>query len=120
MAEQALEGSSKLHSLWRGKAKGFQVNTKVCVVGDGARTAVPLGDHAKGRQPEVRVVDEESGWQQNPVAFLNHTNVFLPEEINMILGRLVGTKVQSGELPGEGPSWRLQADWDSMGAVLLE
>ena len=79
-----------------------------------------MWDDAKGRQTEVWVVDEESGWQQNPMALLNHTNVFLPEEINMILGRLVGTTVESGELPGEGPSWRLQADWDSMGAVVLK
>ena len=46
------------------------------------------------------MVNEESSWKKNPVTLLDHPHILLTEEIDVFLGRLVGTTLQSGELPG--------------------
>ena len=61
-AEQSLERSTKQHGFGRRKPEGFRVDVEVGVIGDGARAAVTLWDHAKRAKPEVGVVEQEPGW----------------------------------------------------------
>jgi hypothetical protein len=86
MFKDAPQGPKKLHALSRGNSNGVLIDPKVCVITNGSRAPVPLGDYSQGAESNVGVVHHQAGWKEDPLTFVDYVHKIFSKERDMLVG----------------------------------
>jgi hypothetical protein len=86
MFKDAPQGPTKLHAFSRGNSNGVLIDPKVCVITNGSRAPVPLGENSQGAESKVGIVHHQAGGKEDPLALVDHVHKLFPKERDMLVG----------------------------------
>lgn len=109
-----------MHGVHVGIGLGCVVDPIKCVVHNGARATISLGDHTDGAKAKGGMVLNEIKWEDHPETFGHHVGHVRAEELSMLVGGLVGAAAEGRREFHWRPRSIGKGDRDAVGAVVVK
>jgi len=117
-AKNALEGTTKLHSLHSSVGLCHGIDAVKGIVHNGARATGFLRNDADRAEAKVGHMCDVSVGEDHPKTFVDHVGHVITEEFQMFEGGLVWAALKTGADFPRGPRGVSEGDWGTVSSVM--